>query len=199
LSTAVATPSAPHPGAPRPHRWTIPEYRALDKTGLFTDRKTMLIDGEILVRSLPDPPHNLSLGLADQYLRSLCPAGYHVRNQMAFDVGTENDPGPDLAVVLGSLRDYADRQATEAALIVEVADSSHGLDTTRKPELYAAAKVREYWVLDLKNRRLLVFRDPVAQPKGLGPYATRLALDSEATAAPLIAPDARVKVADLLP
>ena len=200
MSTAVATPPA-HPGGPRPHRWTVKQYRELGKTGLFADRKTMLIDGEILVTPMHDPPHNLSLGLAGDWLRSICPAGHHVRNQMAFDVGTESDPGPDLAAVPGSIRDYADRQATEAVLIIEVADSSLHLDTTRKVELYAAAKVPDYWVIDLKNRKLLVFRDPLPQPKGLGgeAYRTRLTLEPEQTISPLAAPDSVVRIADLLP
>lgn len=200
MSTIIAPPLSSSPG-PGPRRWTIEEYRKLGKAGLFTDRKTILLDGEIMVMPLPDPPHNLSLGLADQYLRSICPAGHHVRNQMAFDVGTENDPGPDLAIVPGSLRDYADRQASEAVLVVEVADSSLLLDTTRKVELYAAARVPEYWVIDLKNRKLLVFREPLPQPEGRGAeaYRARFAFDADQEVAPLAAPAGTVKVADLLP
>src|SRR5205085_9239839 len=111
--------------------------------------------------------------LVDAWLRMVFATGYHVRNQMAFDVGTQNDPGPDLAVVAGSRRDLATRQATSAVLVVEVADSSLDLDTTTKEELYATAGVPDYWVIDLENRQLLIFRDPEPLPSGLGATAYR--------------------------
>ena len=102
MSSAVLKPSiAPMtPKTPQPYRWTCDEYRSLRGAGRFNDRRVMLIEGEILIMPLPDPPHNLSVGLIADWLRRVFTAGYHVRNQMAFDVGTRNDPGPDLAVVV---------------------------------------------------------------------------------------------------
>ena len=183
-----------------PYRWTIAAYRKLAVTGLFNDMKTMLLHGELYTMAMPDPPHNLSLGLVADWLASAFGAGYHVRNQMAFDIGTHNDPGPDLAVVVGSRRDYANRQATEAVLIVEVADSSLFIDTTTKAELYATAGVADYWVLDLEQRQLVVFHDPQPLPKGLGAtaYRTRLTLASTERVSPLAAPQASILVSELL-
>jgi len=202
--TATATltpPSAPPTPGPQPHRWTIAEYRQLGKLGLFHDTKTMLIDGEILTMVLPAPPHDTSLSLAMEYLRTAFPVGHYVRNQMALDIGTRNDPGPDLAVVQGSIRDYATRTPTSAVLVVEVADSSLFLDTTKKAELYATAGVPDYWVIDLDGRRLLVYRDPAPFPAGLGAtaYRTHQTLGPADSIAPLAAPGAAVRVADLLP
>jgi len=186
---------------PQVYRWTCDEYRTLRNAGRFNDRRVMLIDGVILTMPLPDPPHNLSVGLVDDWLRTVFDVGYHVRNQMAFDVGTRNDPGPDLAVVTGSRRDFATKQATSAVLIVEVADSSLDLDTTTKAELYATASVPDYWVLDLENRQLLVFRDPEPLPAGLGAtaYRTRLRLLPNQTVTPLANPSAAITVSLLLP
>lgn len=203
MSTTVRSPQpAPLAGTgPQPYRWTCDEYRTLRGAGRFNDRRVMLIDGVILVMPLPDPPHNLSVGLIDDWLRLVFPTGYHVRNQMAFDVGTRNDPGPDLAVVAGARRDLATRQATAAVLVVEVADSSLHLDTSTKAELYATAGVPDYWVIDLEKRQLLVFRDPEPLPSGLGAtaYRTRQSFQPNDTVTPLANPTAAVKVADLLP
>ena len=183
------------------YRWSIDAYRQLGRCGVFADMRTLLVDGEILAMSLPDPPHNLSLGLVEDWLRTTFANGYHVRNQMAFDVGTENDPGPDLAVVVGNRRDYADRQATTAILVVEIADSSLFLDTTRKAELYATAGVPEYWVIDLEHRLLLVFRDPVPLPAGLGAtaYRTRTTFGPTDSVSSLAQPSAIIRVAEMLP
>jgi Uma2 family endonuclease len=186
---------------PKPYRWSIPEYRRLRNTGLFHDMKTMLIEGEIFTMTMPSPPHDTALTLAFQYLLSVCPVGYYVRNQQGIDVGSQNDPGPDLAIVQGSARDYASRTPTTAEMVVEVADSSLFFDTTTKAELYATAGIPDYWVIDLDGKRILLFRDPVALPKGLGAtaYRTHLEFSSTESIAPLIAPNSSIKVSDLLP
>lgn len=199
MSVTLTVPS-PASG-PAPYRWTCNEYRSLRDSGRFHDRRVMLIHGVILTMPMPDPPHNLSVGLADDWLRSVFTSGYHVRSQMAFDVGTENDPGPDLAVVAGTRRDYAAKQATTAVLVIEVADSSLTLDTTEKAELYATAGVQDYWVIDVENRQVHVFRDPVLLPVGLGATAYRKhdILGPNDRISPLAAPTASILVSDLLP
>ena len=186
---------------PQPHRWTLAEYRELGKLGLFHDQKTMLLDGVLYVMGMPEPPHDTALGLTEEWLRAVFAVGRHVRSQKGFDIGTRNDPGPDLAVVAGAIRDFATRTPTVAALIVEVADSSLATDTTTKAELYATAGVPDYWVLDLAGRQLIVFRDPVSLPAGLGAiaYRTRLTLGPTNSVSPLAAPHALIAVADLLP
>jgi Uma2 family endonuclease len=209
--SVVATPpatlaTAPHVSGsadlePQPYRWTIAEYRELYKTGLFCDKKTMLLDGELYVMVMPYPPHDTALNLANEIMRERCPSGHHVRNQQGFDVGTRNDPGPDLALVPGSVRDYAKQTPTRALWVIEVSDSTLRIDTTRKVELYAAAQVPEYWVLDLVNRQLIVHRDPEPQPAGLGSaaYRTRQTYAADDVVTPLIAPDKPVKVVEMLP
>jgi Uma2 family endonuclease len=186
---------------PQPYRFTIEAYRKLGATGLFHDMKTMLIDGELFAMTFPNPPHDTALNLAYDFLRIAFPSGHHVRNQQGFDIGTDNDPGPDLAVVTGSIRDYANITPRTAVMIVEVADSSLFIDTTTKAELYATAGVPDYWVIDLENRLLHVFRDPVALPAGLGAtaYRTHLTLEPKDSIAPLAAPKASIQVSDLLP
>lgn len=185
----------------RKHRWTLTEYGELSKTGLFHDVKTMLIRGELFVMTLPNPPHNLAVGLVEDWLRVVFAQGHHVRGQMALNVGTETDPGPDVAVVRGLRRDYPDRQPTEAVLVVEVSDSTLFYDTATKAELYATAGVPDYWVIDLNARRLLIYRDPEPLPEGLGAtaYRTHAAHGPDATVAPLAAPSVAVTVSDLLP
>ncbi len=49
---------------------------------------------------------------------------------------------------------------SEIYLIIEVADSSLKLDCEIKDKSYSKAGIRDYWVLDVVNRRLHVFREP---------------------------------------
>ena len=199
--TTTPPPAGTLPVGPQPYRWTIAEYQKLGKHGFLDGVNTVLVYGEILVMPSPGPRHTLAVGLADDWLRATFATGYYIRNQGGLDVGTRSDPGPDLAVIPGQRRDHAADNPRAAALVIEVADSSLALDTTEKAELYATAGVPDYWVLDLENRRLIVFRDPVPLPAGLGAtaYRTRTEHGPAESVSPLTAPAATVRVADLLP
>jgi hypothetical protein len=67
--------------------------------------------------------------------------------------------------------------------------------------LYARAGIADYWILNLPDRVLEVYRDPVAAPHA--PYRYRygatITLGPRDTASPLAAPTAAILVADLLP
>src|SRR5262249_54763409 len=107
---------------------------------------------------------------------------------------------PDIAVVRGKARDYLAEHPTTAVLIVEVAESSLDYDRKTKTELYAQAGVTEYWILNLNERRLEGYREPVviAQPPTAGYRSLRVYLENEELAL-LEKPGVSIKVADLLP
>ncbi|WP_242040896.1 Uma2 family endonuclease [Coleofasciculus sp. FACHB-1120] len=48
-----------------------------------------------------------------------------------------------------------------ATPLIEYANTTLSKDLYTKRKAYAAASIREYWVVDLKHRQLSVFRDPV--------------------------------------
>ncbi len=196
----VAAPSVPQP-PPLPFRWTLEQYRQLNDVPALLHLRTMLIDGVILAMPNANPPHSGTLSVVNSWARAVFSTGYSVRVQMPFDILSDTEPNPDLAVVVGSDRDFMTLNPTTAALIVEVADSSLFLDTTTKAEKYATAGVPDYWVIDLENRVLVIYRDPAPLPAGLGAtaYRQRNTFGPDATVAPLAAPDAVVRVGDLLP
>ncbi len=152
----------------------------------------MLIDGVILEQGPMNPPHAITLGLVEDAIRFAFGIGWWLRQQSPLILGQDTDPEPDIAVVPGRPRDYAGHPTT-ADLLIEVADSSLSFDTNEKRLLYARAGIRDYWVVDINARRLLVYRDPQS-----GDYATQLTLGPAETVSPLAAPAAVVRVADLL-
>ena len=77
--------------------------------------------------------------------------------------------------------------------MVEVADSSVAFDLSRKAALYAQAGVREYWVLDLVRRMLVVHRQPD------GTQYRQIHMHSEDESVALEGRSDSVRVADLLP
>jgi Uma2 family endonuclease len=187
--------------APQPHKWTCQEFHDMGDRGDFEGQSVILVDGEILDMPNPNPPHNGVVGIVDCKLREVFGPRYWVRVQSSFATALDTDPVPDLAVVTGSPRDYLRQDPTTAHLIVEVSDSSLSYDIGEKSNLYAAAGIADYWVIDVNTPQLFVFRDPIADataPRGFR-YNTILALTANDTLEPLAAATLPVSVRDLLP
>lgn len=192
MTTIVPFSSLPPTAGPRPLHWTCEEFHRFGELGLFEGRRAMLIAGVILEQGPMNPPHAITLGLVDEAIRNTLGTGWWLRQQMPLILDLDTDPEPDLAVVRGGLRDYPGHPRT-ADLIIEVADSSLRFDTNEKRLLYARAGIRDFWVVDIQGRGLLVFRDPKS-----GNYTTRMVLGPTDSISPLAVPAAFVKVADLL-
>ena len=186
---------------PRLVRWSLGEFIDLCNTNLFHDRRVMLIDGDILEMPHATPRHSTAHALTLEALRAIFRIGFHVRVETSLPLGRNSDPIPGLAVVTGSIRDYAQTHPKTAVLVVEISDTSLDYDMNDKASLYAAASIADYWVVDLINRQLVVMRDPVVDATRRFGFAystvTKLAIGQ--TASPLAAPAASVAVADLMP
>lgn len=210
--SATANPPAPltqtpPPNDPGPRRWkwTREDYYRLGELGFFDGKRVELIHGEVVEMSPINIAHANCVGFVTDALTPLFAVGHHVRVQQPFWVpGAEPgcEPQPDVSVIPGARRDYTDHP-TVAALLVEVADTTFFYDTTTKAELYATAGVPEYWVLDLSNRQLHVFRDPAPLPLptdlAATAYKTHLTFNLTDSVSPLAAASASIRVADLLP
>jgi Uma2 family endonuclease len=199
--TLPPTPSSrPAPSRPTPKRYTVAEFHEMWEAGWFEHCKPMLIDGEVFEMAKPGPLHNASAGLADYILKAIFTSGYWVRVQMPLELGQSSDPEPDLSVVRGGPRNYPTNPTT-AELVVEVSDTSLDMDTGPKAQLYAAAGIADYWVIDLNNSQLIVHRDPRPDAGNAfgASYATVTTLKKGQSVSPLAAPAAGVNVTDLLP
>ena len=153
-----------------------------------------LLEGEIVEMSPEKSRHTASVDLTADALRGAFGSGFTVRVQHPLALSEISEPEPDVAVVAGSPRDYAAAHPATALLVVEVADTSLDYDRRRKAIAYARAGIDEYWILNLIDLRLEVYR----QPSESG-YISHQVLGREAGVSPLAAPAAVLRVADLLP
>jgi Uma2 family endonuclease len=185
--------------SPRPIRWTCVEFHRFGDLGLFEGRRAFLIDGTLMEQGPMNPPHAMTVGLGQLALQTAFGPGWWVRVQLPMVLGQYTDPQPDLVVVPGNPRNYPTHPST-ADLVVEVADTSLRFDTNEKRLLYAEAGIREYWVIDVNGRELIVFRDPQPTPNQSSrhDYAVTLTLKPTDRISPLAAPAAYIRVADLL-
>jgi Uma2 family endonuclease len=190
------------PDEPRPYRWSRDEYLKMSELGWFDGRRVELIGGEVIEMPAQFDVHLAAIKLTEDALQRAFGSAYWVRNQGSLDLSPHGVPDPDLAVIRGSPKGRAARTiATSALLVVEVSDSSLPYDRREKGSMYAAAGIADYWIVNLVQKQLELYRRPVADSaETLGfRYSTRKILDPGDTIAPLAARKARVAVADLFP
>lgn len=200
MTTTVTTPLSPPSVSAAAYgikRWTVEEYHRMDDLGILSpDERTELIDGQIILMASKGTPHVTALHLLAHTLRDQLGSEALVRTQDPIQLTDFSEPEPDIAIVRGHILDYADHHPTaqEVDWIIEVADSTLKYDTETKAELYARSGIADYWVLDLKNRRFHIFRNP--QPTG---YSSHLMLAEPNQISPLAFPTLSLDLTASLP
>jgi Uma2 family endonuclease len=183
-------------------RWKRVEYEQLVEKGVFmAGERLELIDGLLLVAEPQSASHFTAVRLVAVALARAFGEGWDVRAQGPIALDDTSEPEPDVAVVHGGPRDYAEAHPADPVLVVEVARPSLAFDREHKASLYARAGRPEYWIVNLVDRMLEVHREPVPSP------ATPYGWDYSAVEVlgpgdhihPLAAPTARIAVAELLP
>jgi Uma2 family endonuclease len=73
---------------------------------------------------------------------------------------TASEPQPDrvLARLPESLDETRHPQPNDIYLLIEISTLEHNLNANK--HLYAQAKISDYWMIDLQNRRVMAFRAP---------------------------------------
>ena len=179
------------------HLFDVREYQRMVEAGVFEPgARVELVAGEILDISPQSSRHATAVRLVEEALREafdITRRPFDVRVQLPMSLGADSEPEPDIAVVDGGPRDYANAHPRSARLIVEVSDTSIDFDRGRKRRLYAGHDISEYWILDLGARRLEIHRDPRGDR-----YAETLLLGPQDEARPE-GGTSPVLVADLLP
>jgi len=186
----------------RTRRWTRVEYEKLIDLGIFQPGEPIeLIGGELVVAEPQGAAHYTAICKTAKALEAAFGGGWVVRTQGPIGLDEESEPEPDVAVVPGGLEDYRSGHPSRPGLTVEVAEATLGSDRERKGSLYARAGLEDYWVLNLKDSVLEVYREPAPDPSAPFDwrYARREVFDSAAHVSPLAAPGASILVRALLP
>ena len=186
-------------GETAPLRWTGQEYYLLGDAGLLDDVRVELVEGVIVEMSPINRPHMSAVLLTAKALEHAFESDHFVQTQGPLALGPDSYPEPDVAVIPGRIQDYPEEHPRHAALLVEVADTSVRYDRSVKAALYAHAGIPEYWIVNLKSRQVEIYR----LPENAGSHSTnytRPAIYGEADEiVPVARPEARIRVADLLP
>ncbi|HET7344087.1 MAG TPA: Uma2 family endonuclease [Methylomirabilota bacterium] len=186
----------------RTRRFTRAEYDRMIELGVLgEDEPIELIGGELMVAEPRGAPHYTAVVKTARALQALFGPAWYVRAEGPIGLDDESEPEPDIAVVPGTPDDYSRAHPSRPALTVEVSDFTLALDRRHKGSLYARAGLEDYWIVNLGDRVVEVYREPIADsaaPFGWR-YAQRQVFDVSARVTPLALPGAGVLVAQLLP
>ncbi|NJL78451.1 MAG: Uma2 family endonuclease [Richelia sp. RM2_1_2] len=179
--------------------WTVKEYHKMAEAGIFDeDERVELLEGKIIWMSAIGTAHRSAVGRTNKYLQKHLgdnnQAWISIQDPIQLD--DYSQPEPDIAVVKIDQLDYADHHPTpdEVYLVIEVADTTFKKDCETKGKAYAAAGIADYWVLDVINRQLHVFREP--NENG---YKSEVILRESESISPLQFPDLSIDILAMLP
>ena len=117
-----------------------------------------------------------------------------VRTQLPIQLG-DAAPKPSIAIVMPDVLRYADRHpiASEIYLLIEIADNTVKNDCEIQGQVYARSHIDDFWVLDINERQLHVFREPSQDG-----YQSIAVLGDDGSISPLQFPDISFMVGEML-
>jgi hypothetical protein len=172
-------------------RLTVGQYHDMIRSGTLTeDDPVELLEGVLVFKMPKNTPHATGNKLASREVGRRLPDGWHYQSQDPITLA-DGEPEPDGAVVRGRVEDYAAAHPgpADVALVIEVADSSLDRDRGLKLRSYARAKLAVYWIVNLTERQVEVYADPVSPAEGDPRYARR-DVYRPGDAVPLVVPGA---------
>jgi Uma2 family endonuclease len=177
--------------------WQVSDYHRMSELGILDPtERTELIAGHITLMVAKGTLHVITLQLLTRELFNQLGQTALIRTQAPIHLNDFSEPEPDLAIVQGSILDYANHhpQPADIYLVIEVADSTLNYDCQVKDKLYAQAGIADYWVVDVKNRQVHIFR----QPTSIG-YDSHLILAASQTISPLAFTAVTISINSILP
>lgn len=139
------------------YQWSIEEWHELVDSGLLEGKPVELLEGNIVEMSPEGIEHSYTNQSVSDYLRDLFKEQAHVRD--AHPITLDNsEPEPDIAIVQLPATIYRNHHpyAQNIYWLIEVSNKTLTKDLEQKIITYARNAIPEYWVIDLKNKKLIV-------------------------------------------
>lgn len=172
------------------YKWTIERYHRAIAAGIFDDQPVELLRGDLILMSPERELHAYYNTEAADYLRTLLGTRVKIRDAKPITLPNDSEPAPDVAIVrpLGEVYLEHHPYPEDIFWIIEFSQATLSKDLGEKKEIYAEAGIKEYWVVNLNNQQLHVFRDLQD-----GQYTTELKLNT-GVIFPLAFPNVSVQV-----
>lgn len=178
------------------YRFSVEEYNKLGEAGIFhEDDRVELLDGEIIVMAPIGKHHIIAVRRLNRILNRRYADLCYVDCQSPVVLDNFSEPQPDILLVSLKIDETDEKPTpTETLLAIEVADSTVRYDSTTKLRAYARAGIPEYWIVNLADNAIDVYRQPSGET-----YAEHFRRERKDEIAPAAFPDRPIAVADILP
>ena len=183
--------------------FSLEEYHWLIEHGFFhEDERVELIQGVLYQMSPKGLRHAACLTKLLRLLPAMIGDRAWIRAQDPITLLESNsEPEPDLVLAAPRESGYLDHHPypADVLLVVEIAHSSVEYDRRVKVPLFAAAGIVEYWLVNLREDRIEVYREPSGPTAEVAEYRQHTVYGAEDVVAPLALPACTLAVAQLLP
>jgi Uma2 family endonuclease len=141
-------------------RFTVDEYFRMSQAGVFDDKRVELIEGRIVPMHAQAHPHRWALSKATWALhRRFPPDKFWVVVQGTLLLGRYGAPDPDLHV-FDVPEGTPEQQLPKPFIVIEISDTTYRKDSGMKLRQYASMGIQDYWIVNLPQRRIEVYRNP---------------------------------------
>jgi Uma2 family endonuclease len=181
-------------------RLSLEQYERMIEAGVFDSTEPQhieLIHGELREMTPMGSPHLLALNVLDnEWTRKISmPKDVWVQMQAPITLPHQQSmPEPDMAWIAKRDASQPRPGADDVFLLIEISESSLPHDRGEKADLYAAAGIKDYWIVNLLDKCVEVRREPRD-----GRYQSVESFAPGAHVAPLAFPELALPVALLFP
>ncbi|NER23738.1 MAG: Uma2 family endonuclease [Symploca sp. SIO1C2] len=174
-------------------RWAVEDYHQMIEAGILRNRAVELLAGEVIEMSPEKLSHTFYGEELADYLRVNLTGKALIREARPITLAN-SEPEPDIAVVKPPRERYrfCHPQPEDIFWLIEISDSTLAKDVQLKSAIYAEAGIQEYWVLNLQQKQLIVFRSPQGKK-----YLSQQII-TQGIVSPLAFPEVEVSVERLL-
>jgi len=145
--------------APNPVRFTLSEYLRMSDAGIFGSRRTELVAGRIKKMAPQLERHMWTMSKINRLLIHATSPKDTLIVEGTLYLDDSNAPEPDFHlfdVPVGTPRETLPLPI----LVIEERDTTYRRDSGSKLRLYARAGIADYWIVNLRENRVEVYRKP---------------------------------------
>lgn len=176
---------------------SVKEYDAMIKNGVFDENDRIeLLNGAIIEKMPKGTKHSSANDRAARIFYRILGEKVIVRNQNPIWLDEFSEPEPDIVLAAIDENEYEGThpKPEDIFLILEISDSTLNYDRNAKSLAYSKAGIRQYLLLNVRDRTIEDYREPAAD--GFGSKKTYRAGQAFNLAA---FPEIFLQVSDFLP
>jgi Uma2 family endonuclease len=143
------------------YHFTAERFDQLVQQGFITnDDRVELLDGQIVRKPEVNPPHLYRVKDIYDHMLEQFRGRASTISQSTIQLPQDGRPDPDICLLhLETPRERLPLPE-DIYVLIEVSDSTLARDRDLKLGLYARDGIKEYWIVNLEQQQLEVYRDP---------------------------------------